>query len=120
MGKRINAAAKFISKAAGAADLVDYAGSKIAKARAKGLTKALVEDKTSGKKALKSAGQLAAAVIPAGGVLKAMRMAKAAKALKKPELPLDRVFRRQDEEMWNSRGYKTAPGGKIKKMGGKK
>ncbi len=80
--KYLDKGAKAIAKAVGGADLVDYAGSKIAKMRAKGAAKKYVEDKTSGRKALISAAKVAASIAPAGAGLKVARVVKAAKAAK--------------------------------------
>ena len=122
MGKKTNKAARMIAKAAGGADLVDYLGSKIAKARTKDPNvRKHIEDKTSGKRALVSAVRVAATVAPGVAYLKAARAGKVLKVAGRRENPLDRQYRRQDEEMWKIRGMKTKPGGKLSpiKKGGR-
>ena len=66
--------AKGVSDTAGAGKLTDYVGSKIAKMRAPSNQKKYVEDKTSGKDALKSLGKVALTVAPMGAAVGALRM----------------------------------------------
>jgi hypothetical protein len=116
MGKKLNKAAHYVSKAAGGADLVNYLGAKIAKARIKDkATRKLVEDRVSGKKALVSAARVAATVAPGLAVLKAARAGKIAK-LARGESRVDKIYRRQDEEMWKAKGMKVKPGGRLEAM----
>lgn len=61
------AASRGISKAVGAGDLVDYAGSKIAKAKASPAAKKFVDDKTSGVKAAISGVLTATTLTGIGG-----------------------------------------------------
>lgn len=70
--------AKGVSDTVGAGPLTDYLSSKIAKMRATPGQKKYVEDKTSGKDALKSAGALALTVAPMGAAVGALRVAKGA------------------------------------------
>jgi len=74
----IGSIAKGVSNTVGAGPLTDYLGSKIAKMRAPSDQKKYVEDKTSGKDALKSAGALAITVSPLGAAVGAMRAVKGA------------------------------------------
>lgn len=74
MGIKLNKIAKGVSKMIGAGDLVDYTASKIAKyhtLRGKPEAK-LVEDKTSGKKALISAVVTASSLTGAAGLARGM------------------------------------------------
>lgn len=81
----INKISKGINSLSGADDLVNYAGSKIAKARAPKSQKKYVKDTTSGKQALKSAARVGATIagtVVGGGALKVAKAAKTAKAKK--------------------------------------
>lgn len=76
--------AKGVSDTVGGGKLTDYVGSKIAKMRAPADQKKYVEDRTSGKDALKSLGSVALTVAPMGAAVGALRVvrgiAKAASA----------------------------------------
>ena len=68
--------AKGVSDTVGGGKLTDYVGSKIAKMRAPADQKKYVEDRTSGKDALKSLGSVALTVAPMGAAVGALRMAR--------------------------------------------
>ena len=74
----LNSLAQGASDTVGAGPLTDYLGSKIAKLKAPKETKKFVEDNTSWKDAVRSAGSLALSVAPAGVSLGVMRGARAA------------------------------------------
>lgn len=70
---KINSIASKVANFSGGKDLVDYAGSKIAKMRAPDDQKKYVEDNTSGKKALGSAAKVGltiASIVGAGAIAK--------------------------------------------------
>ncbi len=82
MGTRINKIAKGVSKMIGAGDLVDYTSSKIAKyhtLRGKPEAK-LVEDKTSGKKALISAVVAGSTLVGGAGLARGLAKRAVGKA----------------------------------------
>jgi hypothetical protein len=91
VGNIANKVSNKVSNVVGGRDLVDYAGSKIAKMRASDDQKKYVEDKTSGKSALKSAGKVGltvASITGAGKVastgLKVLKKQGLKKAVSKP------------------------------------
>lgn len=78
-------AVKLTNKFSGADDLVEYMGTKIAKAKAPKAQKQYITSKATGKQALKSAGRVAvtaASMVPIGKAVTAVKASRALSASK--------------------------------------